>query len=509
MVELAGGNDGLNTIAPYGDDLYHRACTMLGLTRREVLRIDDYHGFHPRLTELKNFYDQKQLAVVQGVGYPNPDRSHFESMDIWQLADPGRVPNTGWFGRRIPAMRAREAGVPGMFVGQDRLPVALSGADGGVISLADRASFRLQLTGNAAPRRRLIEDLNGGNDGGDLTAFVRRRQLQTYTSIQKIEEALRDIQPNTNTQPRRFDQPTPNELTTLSGKLNLIARLIQKGLGTRIYYASIAGLDTHSSQADMHTELLQEVSGAVDQFFGLLGTEAGRVVLMTYSEFGRRVKQNGSRGTDHGSGPNLFVAGPKVAAGLVGRHPKLDDLVDGNVRFHTDFRRGVRHAVGPVAWRREPAGVGPSVRAAAANRQGEAGRPGWRGATPAAGHRGADPDGRGVRRAGGPRRTHRRPRQRSSAPPGPGGHRPRAIASPHLEPAPCPAWPPRSPYSCLPTLVRPAPRSLESSARRSRSCSSAGTASPPTRPLTTAPPSAPRSAARPATRPAPCSHTSP
>jgi len=340
VVELAGGNDGLNTVVPYGDDLYHRARPTLGLTRREVLRIDDYHGLHPRLTELKQMYDNKQLTVVQGVGYPNPDRSHFESMDIWQLADPGRAQTNGWLGRTIPAMRAREAGVPGMFVGQDRLPVALQGADGGVISLADRASFRLQLTGNAAPRRRLIEELNGGTDGGELTAFVRRRQLQTYASLQKIEEALRDIQP-ANGQPRRPDQPQQpgNDLANLGGKLNLIGRLIQKGLGTRIYYVSLAGFDTHSSQADVHADLMQEVSNSIGQFFGQLGTEAGRVVLMTYSEFGRRVRQNGSRGTDHGSGSNLFVAGPKVVGGLVGRHPRLDDLVDGDIRFHTDFRR--------------------------------------------------------------------------------------------------------------------------------------------------------------------------
>ncbi|MBN9518350.1 DUF1501 domain-containing protein [bacterium] len=333
---------GLNTVVPYADDLYHRARPTLGLTRREVLRLDDYHGFHPQLGDLKRMYDNKQLAVVQGVGYPNPDRSHFESMDIWQLADPSRAQTNGWLGRTIPAMHAGGAGVPGMFVGQDRLPVALQGADGGVISLADRASFRLQLTGNAPARRRLIEELNGGTAGGDadLAAFVRRRQLQTYTSLQKIEEALRDIGPTNNNQPRRPDQPQqPNDLANLNGKLGLIARLIQKGLGTRIYYASLAGFDTHSGQADTHADLLGEVSSSIGQFFQQLGGEANRVVLMTYSEFGRRVRQNGSRGTDHGSGSNLFVAGPKVNGGLVGRHPRLDDLVDGDVRYHTDFRR--------------------------------------------------------------------------------------------------------------------------------------------------------------------------
>lgn len=342
VVELAGGNDGLNTVAPYADDLYHRARPTLGLTRREVLRIDDYHGLHPRLNDLKQLYDGKQLAIVQGVGYPNPDRSHFESMDIWQLADPRRAETHGWLGRTIPAMQAGAAGVPGMYVGQERLPVALQGAAGGVVSLADRASFRLQLTGNVAPRRQLLQDLNSEGEGtADLAAFVRRRQLQTYTSLQKIEDALRETGPANNVgQPVRPGQPQPQgDLANLNGRLNLIARLINRGLGARIYYASLAGFDTHSSQGEAHADLLNELSTSIGQFFTQLGSESSRVVLMTFSEFGRRVRQNGSRGTDHGSGSNLFVAGPQVNGGLVGRHPRLDDLVDGDVRYHTDFRR--------------------------------------------------------------------------------------------------------------------------------------------------------------------------
>jgi uncharacterized protein (DUF1501 family) len=336
VVELTGGNDGLNTVAPFADDLYHKARPTLAFRKNEVLKLDDHVGLHPRMSDLKRLFDQKQLAVVQGVGYPNPDRSHFESMDIWQLADPKRAEANGWLGRTIPAMRVSEAGVPGMYVGQDRLPVALRGADGRVISLADRASFKLQLTGHADPRKKLLQDLNAGTDGGELAAFVQKRQLQTYASLKKIEDALADVgQPNN--QPRRNGDE--GELGTLNGKLNLIARLIQKGLGTRIYYASINGFDTHSGQAEMHANLLAEVSSAIGQFFAGLGAEAPRVVLMTYSEFGRRVRENGSRGTDHGSGSNLFVAGPKVAGGVVGRHPSLSDLTDGDLKYHTDFRR--------------------------------------------------------------------------------------------------------------------------------------------------------------------------
>lgn len=345
IVELTGGNDGLNTVAPFADDNYQKARPTLGFAKKEVLKLDDYCGLHPRMNEMKRLYDEKRLAVVQGVGYPNPDRSHFESMDIWQLADPRRAQTSGWLGRTIPNMTVKDAGVPGMFIGDDRVPVAMQGADGGVISIADRASFKLQLTGHEKARKSLIEDLNGTGDAAkaDLASFVRKRQLQTYTSLQKIEEALRDSE-NREGVSREFVNGQvvtrdPNSLANLGGRLTLIGRLIQKGLGTRIYYIQHSGFDTHAGQATMHANLLGDLSNSIGQFFNLLGDASDRVVLMTYSEFGRRVKENGSRGTDHGSGSCLFVAGNKVTGGLVGKHPSLTDLTDGDLRYHTDFRR--------------------------------------------------------------------------------------------------------------------------------------------------------------------------
>ena len=195
MIELSGGNDGLNTVAPYGDDLYQKARPTLAFAKKEVQKLDDYHGLHPRMSELKQPL-RREATGRRSSGrrvHPNPDRSHFESMDIWQLADPRRATRrAGWLARTIPGMNVKDAGVPGMFIGTERLPLAMQGADGGVISLADRDSFRLQLSGNTTARKSLIEDLNGGSDGpakGDLAAFVRKRQLQTYTSLQKIEEA--------------------------------------------------------------------------------------------------------------------------------------------------------------------------------------------------------------------------------------------------------------------------------------------------------------------------------
>jgi uncharacterized protein (DUF1501 family) len=346
VIELTGGNDGLNTVAPYGDDEYAKARPTLAFAKKDVLRLDDYHGLHPRMQQMKTLYDQKKLAVIQGVGYPNPDRSHFESMDIWQLADPKRAGASGWLARTIPGMTIKDAGVPGMYLGDDRLPLALQGADGGVISLADRASFRLQLTGNAHPRKALIQDLNTGDDTkADLAAFVRKRQLQTYTSLQKIEDALREAGSAPDNGGGefingRFVRNNPNDLTTLSGKLGLIGRMIQKNLGTRIYYVQLGGFDTHSAQSEAHAKLMGELSNAIGNFFTALQREhAQRVALMTYSEFGRRVKENGSRGTDHGSGSCMFLAGAPVAGGLVGKHPSMTDLTDGDIKYHTDFRR--------------------------------------------------------------------------------------------------------------------------------------------------------------------------
>ncbi|MCI0699982.1 MAG: DUF1501 domain-containing protein [Planctomycetia bacterium] len=345
VIELTGGNDGLNTVAPYADDLYQKARPTLAFSKKEVQKLDDYCGLHPRMGEMKRLFDEKRLAVIQGVGYPNPDRSHFESMDIWQLADPKRGQTSGWMARAIPGMTVKDAGVPGMYIGDDRLPVAMQGADGGVISLADRKSFKLQITGNLNNRKKLIEDLNTENDPAkaDLAAFVRKRQLQTYTSLQKIEEALAGSGsgrgPTTEFINGRLVRRDPDDLNTLGGKLNLISRLIQKGLGTRLYYVQLGGFDTHSGQSDMHTELLGNLSSSIGNFINsLFGEYSERVAVMTYSEFGRRVKENGSRGTDHGSGSCMFVAGTQVKGGLIGKHPSLTDLTDGDLRYHTDFR---------------------------------------------------------------------------------------------------------------------------------------------------------------------------
>jgi uncharacterized protein (DUF1501 family) len=337
VVELTGGNDGINTVAPYADDLYHKARPTLRFTKQQVIRLDDHVGLHPGMTGFKPLWEAGQLAVVQGVGYPNPDRSHFEAMDIWHTADPKRDAKTGWLGRATVEMDQRGGGVPILHVGEGKAPLAAAGAPGsGAVSLGDKNAFKLDLgrdnTDRQEARRKLLEEVSGpaapaGDD--DLLAFVQRRQLQTLTAVENLRELLEG----------------PGAVRTFGGglqqKFQLIAGLIAKGFGTRVFYVTLDGFDTHANQAPAHQQLLAELATAIGEFFRELKetNEADRVRVMTFSEFGRRVNENGSRGTDHGAASCMFVAGPSVKGGVVGKHPSLSDLDADDLKFHTDFRR--------------------------------------------------------------------------------------------------------------------------------------------------------------------------
>jgi uncharacterized protein (DUF1501 family) len=271
---------------------------------------------------------------VQGVGYPNPDRSHFESMDIWQSADPKRAIKSGWLGRAGADLMGKGGDVPLVHIGPTRLPLALQGTAGGVVSVNNKHPYHLELGGGIAAqhkvRRQLLQDLakpSGGDD--DLLAFVQKRQMQTLTSIERLQEVL-----TRQALPQRFDN------SGLGQRLQLIAQLIAAGFGTRVFYTALDGFDTHAAQSQTHAQLMADLGNGVSQFFNTLkglGHDK-RVALMTFSEFGRRVQENGSKGTDHGAGSCLFVAGPN-AKGVVGKHPSLSDLDSGDLRHHTDFRR--------------------------------------------------------------------------------------------------------------------------------------------------------------------------
>jgi uncharacterized protein (DUF1501 family) len=337
VLELSGGNDGLNTVIPYADDLYHKARPTLRQTRDTVVRLDDHVGLNSGMQGFRPLWDQGQLAVLQGVGYPNPERSHFEAMDIWHSADPAGTVKTGWLGRATARGDNPSGGVPILHLGSGRLPLALNGAPGGgAITVDDHNSFRLELGGGQAAqqqaRRRLLGDLAATTEDApadDLASFVRRRQVQTLTAVETLRELLEG----------------PGAVARagggLSARLQLVAGLIARGFGTRIFYVSLDGFDTHANQGPAHSNLLGDLANSVTQFFQTLKTTGndGRVRLLTFSEFGRRVEENGSRGTDHGAASCLFLAGPSVKGGVVGPHPSLADLDAGDLKFHTDFRR--------------------------------------------------------------------------------------------------------------------------------------------------------------------------
>lgn len=337
IIEMTGGNDGLNMVIPYGDDLYHKARPTLRYTKEKVIRIDDYLGLHPSLAGLDPLLKNNELAIVQGVGYPNPNRSHFESMDVWQAGDlRGAQTKEGWVARSGGHLQAQRGGVPALQVGPEKLPLALRGADKAVASINnqmplqfkwgaanpkdenDRKKFLIEMVGQERPKK-----------DESLLDFVQRQQLQTYSRLDELQKLLEN-----RGQDGRFPQ------TPLGQKMQLVGQLIERGFGMRVFYMALDGFDTHSGQIAAHEKLFSELSGAIGALFNALKPNGHdkRVLVMTYSEFGRRIAEN-SGGTDHGAASCLFVAGPGVKGGPVNKHPSLKDTDQGDLKHHTDFRR--------------------------------------------------------------------------------------------------------------------------------------------------------------------------
>jgi uncharacterized protein (DUF1501 family) len=342
VIELNGGNDGLNTVIPHGDDLYHKYRPTLRFTKDQVVRVTDHVGLHPAMRSLEP--KLSELGIVLGVGYPNPDRSHFESMDIWQSADPRRKSNTGWLGRT--GAQLHTGGIPMMHVGPSRLPLALQASGSGVISINHREPYRLDLGGGEArqvqARRALLAELAKPSEedkDNPVLQFVQRRQVQTLSTLDRLQEFLRSRR-DTGIQYRSiYGRQYPEK--SLPIKLDMVAHLIQHDFGTRVFYVMRDDFDTHSNQAEPHRNLLGELADGISFMYETLKQSGNdqRVRVLTFSEFGRRVQENGSKGTDHGAASCLFVAGPGVKGGLIGEYPSLKDLDDGDLKYKIDFRR--------------------------------------------------------------------------------------------------------------------------------------------------------------------------
>lgn len=332
VVQLSGGNDGLNTVIPFADDVYRKRRPSLAIPEAEVIKSDDQSGFHPALRGLADLLEKQQLTVVQGVGYANPNRSHFESMDIWHTCHLKNQQRTsGWLGRYLDQFSSVEGGdVGAIHFGGEQQPLALLARDVRVPSVKSLEEFKLQ--SGKDDFREQVSQLAAAerNSSSDLLGFV-----QTSTSAALIaSEQVAAAQSNYKA---AVDYPQ----TDLASKLRTVAQLIGAGLKTRIYYVTLDGFDTHSQQADAHASLLRQWGDAIAAFTRDI-TEHGhgsRVLTLSFSEFGRRVEENASKGTDHGAAAPLFLTGSSLHAGFIGRQPSLTDLDDGDLKFHTDFRQ--------------------------------------------------------------------------------------------------------------------------------------------------------------------------
>ena len=352
VLQLAGGNDGLNTVIPLGNDEYRKSRPTIGVPEASILKLDPQTGLHPSLSGLASAYQEGHLAVVQGVGYPNPNRSHFRSTEIWATAvDSNQSSNTGWIGRYFDnACSGCDASVGIAMASQ--MPQALTasvpkgvlyqGGGGG-----GKKKNKKSRGGQAQPDGSMMMDedddtgqaggsigmLNGPGNLGKLSAldFLERTEMDAKVSQQEIAQAS-----------GKAKNSVPYPSTRLGQNFAMVSRLIAGGMPTRIYYLSLGGFDTHTQQMGSHDRLLKEMGDAVAAFLSDLKAQGnlGRVSLMTFSEFGRRVKENASGGTDHGAAAPLFLAGGGIKAGLMGQMPSLDpkDLFDGDVKYNTDFR---------------------------------------------------------------------------------------------------------------------------------------------------------------------------
>lgn len=339
VVQLTGGNDGLNTVIPFKNELYAKYRPTIKIQTDQLKKINDEFGLHPALSDVHGLLDQNALCVVQGVGYPNPSQSHFRSMDIWQAASTAETLTEGWVGKALKAMNT-----PAFHITEqnESAPLALRGSPSRVPSITSIEDFQLKLTAatgaDIRDQKNVIEgatrDVGVGDNKPSLLDFVSKTALQTYASSAKLQEIGKNYQP-------KSPYPANN---ALANRLRLCAQLIDAGLGARVFYVSIDGFDTHATQGGAvgtHANLLTQVSGAIAAFYKDLAARGhkDRLLIMTFSEFGRRAKENGSRGTDHGSGAPMLLVGGKVKSGIVGKHPDLDKLDMGNLKHEIDFRQ--------------------------------------------------------------------------------------------------------------------------------------------------------------------------
>jgi uncharacterized protein (DUF1501 family) len=333
VVNLQGGNDGLNTLVPFGDPSYYRVRPTINIPENQVLRIDSSIGLNPNLAGLKALYDQQRVAILQGVHYPNPNLSHFRSTEIWQTAAPEQIVDTGWAGRYLDG-----AGLPktnlfkGLAVGPilPKLLVA-NKTDVPTVENSRVGGFR----GSRQEQAHADQILNGG---ASQNAYPFESPY-----LQLVQEVEHDANASSTELPRLvagYKPAVEYPKTPFAQGLNLAAAVIGSGVGTKVIYISLGSFDTHTGQRGTQDRLLEQFGGGIKAFYDDLSAHKldGQVLTMTFSEFGRRVEENANRGTDHGTAAPMFLIGGAVRGGIYGDHPSLTDLDFDNLRWHTDFR---------------------------------------------------------------------------------------------------------------------------------------------------------------------------
>lgn len=335
VIQLTGGNDSLNTLIPYGDSLYYENRNTVAVPREEVIAIDGNYGFNPAMQPIKDLYDESKVALIQGIGYPNPNRSHFRSMDIWHTCEPDKQGPEGWLGRVIRDIDPHGENVlTGVNFGRG-LPRALAVPGVPVASVAVLETYGV-LTG--------ISEEPDRTDALDVFARMYAPTIGSGPVMDYLGQTGLDALKGADilkTAPDRYVSSIEYADNAISKNLQGISKVLNANLGTRIFYTQHGGYDTHANQGPVHPKLWTELSQAISDFYAdLVEHEVSEDVLMfVFTEFGRRVKDNGS-GTDHGSGGLAFAIGDPVKGGMYSEYPSLKEsnLLEGDLQFNVDYR---------------------------------------------------------------------------------------------------------------------------------------------------------------------------
>jgi len=329
VVQLSGGNDGLNTVVPFGNDIYYQMRKSIAIKPDNVIKLNDLQGLNPNLSSLRELYDQGWMSVINDVGYPNPDRSHFRSMDIWQTAsDADKYLSTGWIGRYLDSNCAGGASPYTAIEVDDSLSLAMKGSLKKGIALKDPAA--LYRNTNEAFFREMIKSEKDHLTEDNL-GYLYKTMIETSSSASYIQSSS-----------KLYQQNALYPATAFANQLKTVSKFICSGLKTRVYYVSMSGFDTHVNQNNQQGRLLKQYAEGINAFVKDLNqnNKLNDTLVLTFSEFGRRVAQNASNGTDHGTANNMFLFGGRLKKqGIYNVAPDLANLENGDLKYQIDFRQ--------------------------------------------------------------------------------------------------------------------------------------------------------------------------